>query len=206
MAVQAQRTRIMATMCLMLICLFSFREAQAESGKPPKKDFLVASGLTKEAVAAITNILQQNKIPFSTEGIIGAGERFEVSGDTVANQAFILVKSLKSKFSKEDLVIPDQPIGRTQLDYYAIAVSYDFKGVELFVELAQSRGLPVIGGEGDTVTGYSIECKKEASADSIAILHDFAKLHPEIHIQIFDQPYPLYNYDEPVPSANIRLH
>jgi hypothetical protein len=202
----AQTSGVMATICLILICFFTFGDAQADPVKPSKKDFLVASGLTKEAVAALTDILQKNKIPFSTEGVVGEGERFEVSGDMAANQAFNLIKPLKSKFSKDDLVIPDKLIGRTQLDYYAIAVTYDVNGLELIGDLAHSRGLPQISGGGDTVTGYSIECKKEASTESIAMLHDFAKLHPEIHIRIFDQPYPVYYYDEPVPSVNVRLH
>lgn len=202
----ARTTGVMATICLMLICFFAFRDAQADPVKPSKKEFLVASGLTKEAVAAIKEILQKNKIPFSTEGVVGEGERFEVSGDTAANQAFNLIKTLKSKFLKNDLVIPNKPIGRIQLDYCAIGLTYDVKAEEPVDKFANSRGIEEIMLMGDTMTGYSIECKKEASAESIAMLHDFAKLHPEIHIRIFDRPYPVYQYDEPVPSANVRLH
>jgi len=64
----------MATICLILICLFAPGDVQADPVKTPQKDFLVASGLTKEAVAAITVVLQQNKIPFSTEELVGSGE------------------------------------------------------------------------------------------------------------------------------------
>ncbi|HUB67322.1 MAG TPA: hypothetical protein VL981_07555 [Candidatus Methylacidiphilales bacterium] len=204
MAKRARLTGGLLAICLMLICLFTVKADPEKT--MPEKDFLVASGLTEEAVTAIKTVLQSNKIPFTTEDLVGQGERFVVSGAAAANQAFALVKSLKPKFSEDALTIPDKPIGRTQLDRCAIGLTYDLKAWELIAEYAHSQGLPLAGGGGDSVTGYSIECKKETGKESIAMLHAFAKLHSEMHIQIFDQPYPVYSYDEPVPSVDIILH